>query len=413
MKILQYPSYVNIPAIKEFSGRSTGYGKMIFDIASSIATSGIETDLITNGNITKGHTYKRIRFLRRNWWDILSNIRVSNFLNAVKAVWKDKVSLNKVPHYMLYHISMGYFESVLLENQYDLVHIHGFGPGTLPIISICKKWNLKYLVTLHGLNSFSESVKVSEKHRKLEKDFLKQVHQQKIPVTVISTGIRNTILNYLNVTESDTFFVVPNGCNTKINTKRENINVRKKYNIPENKKIAVCVGNIVEHKNQVQVVRAFTLLPSNVRNNLVILFLGRDVTNGVFEQEILKSGQKENLIACGNIPKEEVHIYYQQSDFNIVASIIEGFGLSMIEGFTQGIPTLTFSNLDAIPDLYHESAMLLVNERSDEALANGIENILKIRWDKKLIQEYAQNYSLEKMSSKYISIYDKIINDKF
>lgn len=411
MKILQYPSYINIPTLKEFSGNSTGYGKMVYDIAHSIASADIETDLITNGNITKGLTYKKINILKRTWWDITSNLRLSDFWNAIKAIVKDKISFKKMPHYMLYHISMGYFKKVLLNNKYDLVHIHGIGPATLPIISTCNKCNIKYLVTLHGLNSFSDSVKVSDKHRQLEKDFLKQAHQQKIPVTVISTGIRNTILDYLNVAKSDTFFVVTNGCNTGTDLKPEKINIRTTYNIPENKKIGVCVGNIVERKNQVQIVRAFSLLPHKVRNNLIILFLGRDVTNGLFQQAIKDSGAEESLITCGNIPKENVASFYSHADFNVVASISEGFGLSMIEGFALGIPTLAFSDLDAIRDLYHEKAMVLINQRTDEALAQGIEQITSMDWDKQFIQNYAQNFSLELMAENYINVYDKIINE--
>jgi len=411
MKILQFPSYITINGLSNFSRNITGYGYMSLDIAISIASAGIETDLITNGNITRGLKYKKLNILKRTWCDIIANSRLSDFWNAIEAVRKDEVSLNKIPHYLLYHISMGYFEKVLLKNKYDLVHIHGIGPGTLPIISTCKKCNVKYLVTLHGLNSFSDSVKVSEKYRQLEKDLLKQAQQQKIPVTVISTGIRNTILNYLNVTESDTFFVVTNGCNTKMNTKQENIDIRTKYNIPENKKIAVCVGNIGENKNQVQIIRAFSLLPDKVKNKLAILFLGRDVTNGLFEQEIQKSGQKENLITCGNIPKEDVAAYYSQADFNIVASISEGFGLSIIEGFTHGIPTVTFSDLDAIPDLYHKKTMVLVNERTDKALANGIEQIMSMHRDKQFIQNYARNFSLEQMAENYINVFEKIINE--
>jgi len=411
MKILQFPSYITINGISSFSRNITGYGYMSIDIAISIASADIETDLITNGNITKGLTYKKINILKRTWWDITSNLRLSDFWNAIKAIVKDKISFKKMPHYMLYHISMGYFKKVLLNNKYDLVHIHGIGPATLPIISTCKKCNVKYLVTLHGLNSFSDSVKVSEKHRQLEKDFLKQAHLQKIPVTVISTGIRNTIMDYLNVAESDTFFVVTNGCNTIIDPKQKHIDIRTTYNIPENKMIGVCVGNIVERKNQVQIVRAFSLLPDNIKNKLIILFLGRDLTNGLFEKEIKKSGQQDNLITCGNIPKEDVAAYYNQADFNIVASISEGFGLSMIEGFSHGLPTITFSDLDAIPDLYHEKAMVLVNERTDEALAQGIEQITSMDWDKQFIQNYAQNFSLELMAENYINVYDKIINE--
>ena len=60
MKILQFPSYITINNLKNFSRNITGYGYMCIDIAISIASSGVDTDLITYGNITKGFKYKKV-----------------------------------------------------------------------------------------------------------------------------------------------------------------------------------------------------------------------------------------------------------------------------------------------------------------------------------------------------------------
>lgn len=407
MRVLQFPSYISLNGYREFSRNITGFGYMTLDIAVSIAERGIYTELITNGNITNGVKYKSLFILKRTWTDILFNFKWSNFLKAIKVIISDRVKLKKAPHYFLYYISMGYFEKVLKKGNYDLVHIHGLGPSTLPIISVCEKSNIKYLITLHGLNSFSDSIKINDRHRQLEKDFIKLAYKEKIPVTVISSGIKNIILKYLGIANTDNFIVVTNGCNVNEN-KCFGKDLRLKYDIPADAKIAVCVGNIAEHKNQIQVVRSFSLLPNEIKNKLVILFLGNDMTGGAFDDEIKKSGRRENLIACGNIPKEEVSTYYHCADFNIVASISEGFGLSMIEGFVYGIPTLTFADLDAIPDLYHPKTMFLVKDRSDESLANGIESVFSQAWDNKFIKEYAQQFSLEKMAENYIDVYRKI-----
>lgn len=410
MNILYYPSYINILEIKEFSGRTTGYGYMVHDIVSSIARIDIHIDLLTQGNITQGHKYKNINILRRTWWDILSNLTCSNLWIAFKAIVNDRVHLNMIPNYILYYISMGYFEKLLKNNSYDLVHIHGIGPSTLPIISTCKKNKVRYLVTLHGLNSFSKSINVSKKHKQLEKKFLKQAEQENIPVTVISSGIKRKILNYLNISDSKNFIVITNGCDTHRKGTSLKIDIRKQYDISENKSIMLCVGNIYANKNQIQVVRAFNHLPDHIQKELVILFLGKDTTNGEFENAIAKTGNGKNLISCGNIPKNDVAAYYSQADYNIVASISEGFGLSIIEGFTYGLPCLTFADLDAVHDLYHEKTMLLEKERDDKTLADGIFKMHTKKWDKSFIQEYAQNFSLEQMAEKYMFVYKNILN---
>jgi glycosyltransferase involved in cell wall biosynthesis len=407
MKILQFPAYISIDELKEFSRSTTGYGYMTLDIATSIANQGIEVDLLTQSNVTHGLKYKNVNILKRTWYDILFNIRLLDILNAFNVILKDHIKLNKIPNIILYNISMGYFIHILKNNHYDLVHIHGIGYYTLPIINVCKKYNVKFVVTLHGLNSFSDSINITKEEKQIEKIFLKEALDLNIPVTVISTGIKNTILNYFGVQHSKNFKIIPNACK-KNNTIHDQINIREKYNIQNNTQIMLCVGNVGKRKNQIHVVRAFSLLPEKIKNNLTVLFLGYDSTNGVIQQEIDKLELNLYMKMCGCIPKEIINDFYRQADFNILASISEGFGLSIIEGFAQGLPCLTFSDIDAIPDVYHPEAIVLVAERTDNALKDGIISLLGRNWNRSFIKEYAQNFSLEKMAERYIDFFYEI-----
>jgi glycosyltransferase involved in cell wall biosynthesis len=411
MKILQYPAYITICGNKSFSRSTTGYGYMALDIATSIAAKNIKVDLLTQSNITKGFYFEDIHILKRTWKDIFSNLKFSHLFTAIKIISTNQISLRKIPNIILYNISMGYFEKILIQNDYDLVHIHGISYSTLPIINVCKKKQIPFLVTLHGLYSFANSTGASEKLKQLEKDFLIEAFKDKIPVTVISTGIKRTILDFLNKRQLNNFDVITNGCNITTDNLHTDLNIRERYQIPPTKKIMICVGNISIRKNQSQIVKAYLNLPQPIKNDLVILFLGADGTNGQFQNEIDKTDLKNRLIYCGNIPKNEMPNYLDQADYNIVASISEGFGLSIIEGFVFGLPCLTFSDLDAVPDLYHPNAMLLVENRSDNALTNGIEKMIVTNWNKKFIQEYAQKFTLEKMAEEYINFYEKTLNE--
>lgn len=402
MKILQFPAYITINKFKSFSRSTSGYGYMTIDIATSIANLGVDVDLLTQSNITNGLKYKNVNILTRTWWNILSKIRLSDIWMAYKTIIKDHVSLKKIPNIVLYNISMGYFCHILRKNKYDLIHIHGLGHYTLPIINICEKNNIKYLVTLHGLNSFSDSIGISKWEKQNEKIFLQKALENNIPLSVISTGIKQTVLNYCKIKDSDNLKVIINACDVNINMKGASFDIREIYNIPVTNRIIVCVGNIGLNKNQIQIVRTFSLLPDILKNELTLLLLGRDFTNGLLQNKIDLLGLNSQIKMCGNIPKEEVGNYYRQSDFNIVASISEGFGLSIIEGFVYGLPTVTFADLDAVKDVYHPEAMLLVHERTDEAFKNGIVDMLDKKWDNAFIRNYAQNFSFENMAEKYI-----------
>lgn len=413
MKILQFPTYISINGNKQFSRSITGYGYMTIDIATSVSKKHVEVDLITQSNITKGLLHHNVNILRRTWWSIFSNINLNHLWLAFNIILTERIPLKIIPNYFIYYLSMSYFEKVLRSKSYDLVHIHGIGPSVLPIINVCNKYKIKYLVTLHGLNSFSDSINISAKEKQIEKEFIKRAEQDNIPVTIISSGIRNKILNYLNIYDSRNFIVVTNGCNTKYEIESVDNDIRNLYNISKDQLIMLCVGNINSNKNQIQIVHSYNLLPKYVQKRFVVLFLGMDTTKGTFENAIIRSGNNESLICCGSIPKKEMPSYYNQADYTILVSKSEGFGLSIIEGFTSGIPCLTFSDLDAVSDLYHEKAMLLVNERTDEALALGLTEVINRKWDSGFIKEYAQRFSLEQMAEKYINVYKDIINERY
>ena len=100
---------------------------------------------------------------------------------------------------------------------------------------------------------------------------------------------------------------------------------------------------------------------------------------------------------------------------NVVASKDEGFGLSIVEAAAHGVPTVTFSDLDAIPDLYDEKSMITITPRDDIALAKGIDVALSKIWDKEWIKKNVDRFSLDNMAMKYKAEYEKVLlqNGKF
>ncbi len=409
MKVLFLASYITILEDNSFTKNITGYGYMVRDIADYVSRTGIDVDVITSSAITQGRKYKAFNILKRTWANILLHIKpyyLKKTMQDIKVYFPRRSRIVKMLYYSL---CAGYVEHILKRGNYDIVHIHGIGFGSKPYIDCCERLGVKYTVTLHGLNSFSDSIKMESGEKQFEKDFLKYAYKSSIPLTVISTGILNVVKDYLEMKDDIKHFnVVTNG--TDVAEKRgDTLDIRQKYVIKNNKGVMLCVGNLSERKNQLQIVRAFALLPDKIKNGLCILFLGKDATNGEIDGKICKLGLEKNLILCGNVSRDEINSYYKQADYTILASISEGFGLSIIEGFVYGLPSLTFADLDAVEDLFHEKAMLTLTNRSDEALADGIAKMLSKDWDREFIQQYAKNFSLEGMAQEYVKVYQEVV----
>ena len=64
-----------------------------------------------------------------------------------------------------------------------------------------------------------------------------------------------------------------------------------------------------------------------------------------------------------------------------------------------------------LDDIYCKNAVFLIRNRSDEALAEGIEKIYRKKWDKVEIIKHSQKFSINKMSEEYIKLYRQIRSD--
>jgi glycosyltransferase involved in cell wall biosynthesis len=411
MKILHYAEYISIDGDKAFSRNITGYGYMVVDIANSIAKEGIDVDLLTFSGITDAKKHKNINILKKKWKDIILNINYRDLfmgiVNTIKTIPKSDQK-----RMIISYIILGLFQKVVKQNGYDIIHFHGISPANNILMQYCLKNDIKFIVTLHGLNAFSKSIKISTYQANVEKNFLKKAYLKKIPVSVISQGIKKEIMRYLQVEKVDNFQVISNGCviEEKFTPK---VNIYKKYNIKHNKKIALCVGNLSKNKNQLQVVRAYAKLSKEERSRFVILFVGNPEGDSRVKKLIEEFGLEDELILCGCVLKDEMSSYFAQADFTVLASISEGFGLSIIEGFVYGLPNLTFKDLDAVDDIYDEKVMITLKDREDDTLSHGMIDMLEKRWNADYIKKnHAKRFSLDKMAIKYIEFYKKNVEIK-
>jgi glycosyltransferase involved in cell wall biosynthesis len=398
MKVLFLAPYIYSETLSQFRKNQTGFGLMLNAIIKHVSKID-ETYLLTHV-ITKVEKFNSTTILNHTWKDIVFSLDVKYLFRGVKDVFRFKQKIRNRLLYFFYNLDAGYTKKVIKTIQPDVVHIHGIGYSTKPYIDICKELGIPFVVTLHGLIGLNDRILVAKHEKELEKEFLRKSEVENTSVTVISSGIKNRILSNYDLLGGNNIKVVPNG--TTVKTEGFNgINIREKYKIPKGKRIAVCIGNICERKNQVEIINAFHAMKEEERINTIIFFIGNDTLNGTLQKKIDDLGYTNHLICCGFIEKKELPFYLKQADLNIVASVDEGFGLSIIEGFVYGVPTVTFSDLDAIEDLYNENAMLLVHDRSAKELAQGISMAFYKKWDKKWIKQYSRNFSLEKMAKQY------------
>lgn len=404
MKILIATTYIYRKEWPEFTRNRTGFGIMVNDIYEAVSESN-EVYLLSQV-ITHGHG----NVLKHMWTEVFGNAKPKDWIKGFHDFFNYQQGVKNRARYFYYALNSGAIRKALRNVKPDVVHIHGIGMAVKPYIDACESENVPYIVTLHGLIGLDQTVSASLWDKQMEKEFLIRADEENIPVTVISSGMKRRIEKHYLHHEAKNITVVCNGTRIPYNEKlitADEIDLRKEFHLHD-EKIAVVIGTVCERKNQIQIVKA--VASGKITTPCQFFFCGSDVTNGEVKGVIHAAALEDKIHVLGFLPHEKIEQILKQADLNIVASKDEGFGFSIIEAYCHGVPTVTFSDLDSVPDLYDQAAMIKVDSRDDVSLANGIETGLRKEWNRSWIKEYSKSYSLEKLAKQYEHEYVQIIN---
>jgi glycosyltransferase involved in cell wall biosynthesis len=271
----------------------------------------------------------------------------------------------------------------------------------IPYIEHLEHIKFPYVVTLHGLVSFNDEIDAYSLDKKLEKDFINNyIIERKTLVTTISSGMKIRIESGKNISN---LRVILNS--TDLVSTIHRIDIHERYGLSRNCKIVLSIGNLTKRKNQTQILKAINIMDDTIKKNVRFLFLGEDSTNGEFDTIVNSLSLDKYIVKCGFITPAEIESYWNVAFLNVLASIDEGFGLSIIEGFSRGVPSIVFNDIDAFHDLYNEDSMIGVDRRTDLDLSNAIVGALERDWDKKLIIQHSRKFNTISMSDAYLETF--------
>lgn len=414
MNVLMITPYVTIAGRKEFERNKTGFGYMVMDIAK--AEGKLEqVDVLATDSRGKAFEHEGVHFQSRSILKYICAMLSCLSLSVIIKL-RNEYKMSKASFVRLIYcwLMTGYLKRVIQKGKYDIVHIHGCGFSTEIWMQVCRRCEQIFVVTLHGLNSFSDTVKLEPAGKQYERDFLKRVTDGEIPITVISTGMKKIIEKTYSTLDCKNITVV---CNSFSFDEVRNIfdgvkSIREKYNIPQEAKVLLYVGNISKNKNQAQMVRAFGSLPEDLRGQTYVLFCGEyQIKDGDIdiEKAISNTPNTEHLVLCGGVNKEKMPDYYREANGVVLLSYAEGFGLSLIEGMHFGLPCVMPKDLDAFEDIYDDCSVVTLKSRSDNDVAEAVTELVTRLWDKDAIKEYSKRFESETMARKYNNVYQTII----
>ncbi len=153
--------------------------------------------------------------------------------------------------------------------------------------------------------------------------------------------------------------------------------VKKKYNIPLNKKYIFSLCTLEPRKNLLMSVKCFIeFIKKNEIDDLVFVLGGgeHDRFTGIIEKELNGIMEYEGkIIKTGYIDDEDLAPLYSKSEFFVYPSIYEGFGLPPLEAMQCGCPVIS-SETSSLPEVVGDAG-ILIDPRSETELIEAMKTL--------------------------------------
>lgn len=133
------------------------------------------------------------------------------------------------------------------------------------------------------------------------------------------------------------------------------------------------LGNSLPYKNLPRLVRAFAQVAPD-HPDLALVLAGRGEGNPALVRLARQLGLNDRVLLVGQLSDDQIRACFAHALFFAFPSLIEGFGLPVLEAMASGCPVLT-SNCSSLAEVAGESAVL-VDPLDPTAIAAGMQHLL-------------------------------------
>jgi phosphatidylinositol alpha-1,6-mannosyltransferase len=159
--------------------------------------------------------------------------------------------------------------------------------------------------------------------------------------------------------------------------------VLKKYEIKDDRFVAISVGRLEPRKGIHQAIEALRHLPPEIRASIVYLVVGRKM-EGQYQLLLQSAAEKSGVDVrfLGILPADDIRALYQRAQILLHTATrdprrVEGFGLTVVESAACGLPALV-TRVDALPEVIKDNVTgFIVEDRDTAALSERIRSIFE------------------------------------
>lgn len=278
----------------------------------------------------------------------------------------------------------------------DIAHFHG-GPGG---IFLFKKLKIPIIYTAHHTYWQQYKYITSQRWKYLFYLLEKKSYQFTDKIICVSNSTKDIIEKKYSIDKSKLIYI-PNGIDLN--------NFKPKKDKNTHTKNILFLGRLDKRKGIDFLIRTMILV--NKADPEITLHV---VGEGKLRSKLEKYSKKNNLsvIFHGKLSDKKLNDLYESIEIQIVPSIFEGFGLSVLEGMAKNV-ALIGTNADGIKDIIvNGKTGELINYGDEINLSKKILNLLgnfkKRKFFVNNATDFLKNYDWENIYIKNLKLYEEI-----
>ncbi|KXB31564.1 glycosyl transferase family 1 [Dechloromonas denitrificans] len=307
-----------------------------------------------------------------------------------------KVGMNIAP-YSLARSALPTIRKIIRDGfDFDLIDAHYYYPDGVAAGIIAHALGKPFVVTARG-----SDLNLIAQYPKPRRLILQTAKQAKASIGV-SSGLMQ-VLSSLGA-EASKLRVMRNGVDLERFQPIEQTKARDRLGLPNNCRILLSVGNLIELKGHNIAIKALAKLNNNER----LVLVGHGPERSALQELADKHQLSERVLFAGQVPNEELACWYSAADALLLCSSREGWANVLLESMACGTPVIA-TNIPGTNEVIRSNAVgRLMSRRDDEALLAAYADLFSKPIDKIAIREYAKQFGWDVTTQAQIELFQEV-----
>jgi len=296
---------------------------------------------------------------------------------------------------------------IKLKNEFNIIDAHFAYPDGYAATRLGKWFKVAVTITLRGTEVPLSKMPARKKH-------MMQAINAATRVFSVANSLKQHVVNL--GADASKIRVVGNGVDTNKFYLLDKQAQREVLNIPDQAKVLISVGALVERKGFHRVI---DVLPELIQQfpNLRYLIVGGDSPEGNIKGKLVQQVQDLKLdnyvIFLGALDSSELKNPLSAADIFVLSTANEGWANVFLEAMACGLPVVT-TDVGGNKEVVNNDELgilgIVVPFSDPQALSSALLKAIDQHWDKNKIVKYAQDNAWDTRVEILVEEFKKIVN---